>query len=256
MGLPTTHTDTRSPERTDDSPVPDPSGYRGVALFTITSGRVCAEFSQAVRSLLLHDAAGQQHIRYDLTRQGIGISVVRNAAVDAFLHDTDAEWMLCLDDDTVPAMDTVDILMQHAKESGSLFLNGLYLTTIEEGLVACAWGMDDAPLTQTQLLAELEAENYVFEVLKVGAGCALMHRDLLLKMHANNPGDPWFGEPIIDGVRQGEDFAFCYRARDVGIPPMLDIEVNVGHVKTIIWSKAMLGNVQVTVDDHSRRDTA
>lgn len=250
MGLPTTHTP-RSPSG-DNSPVT----YRGVALFTITAGRVCAEFSQAVRALVLHDAAGPQHIRYDLTRQGIGLAVVRNAAVDAFINDTDAEWMLCLDDDTVPAMDTVDILLRHAEEFDTLFLNGLYLTTIEEGLVACAWGMDDAPLTQQQLLAKLDAEDYVFEVLKVGAGCALMHRDLLVKMYHADAGDPWFGEPVVDGVRQGEDFAFCHRARAVGISPMLDIEVNVGHIKKIIWSKAMLGNVEVTVDDHSRKETS
>jgi hypothetical protein len=204
--------------------------------------------------MVLHDAGGSQHIRYDLTRQGIGLAVVRNAAVDAFINDTDAEWMLCLDDDTVPAMDTVDILMRHAREYDTMFINGLYLTTIEEGLVACAWGLDDQPLSQQQLLTRLEAEDYVFEVLKVGAGCALMHRDLILKMYAENPGDPWFGEPIMDGVRQGEDFAFCHRARAVGVPPVLDIEVNIGHIKKIIWSKAMLGNVEVTVADHSRKE--
>jgi GT2 family glycosyltransferase len=67
-----------------------------------------------------------------------------------------------------------------------------------------------------------------------GAACLLVHRDALCAIgDAFRPHTslPWFAETEKDGQPIGEDITFCLRARQLGIPIVVNTGVEVKHRK-------------------------
>lgn len=243
MSLPTTHTE---PSEHPDAP---PTPRRGVAVYNINPGTVEHHFAQSLRSLLIHDVTTSQHIVGDFQRAGGGLTLMRNAAVAHFINETRAEWMWFLDSDIYLPMDTLDILMAKVDPTSLPVLMGMYITSLPEGLVPCAWGMDGEILDADETARLIKDGTKTVEVTRTGAGCSLVHHSVLQAMYNANPENPWYDEPVINGVRIGEDFAFCENVRRLGYKIYLDLEVDLGHVKTIIFNKEMLGNVRIEVVD-------
>lgn len=79
-----------------------------------------------------------------------------------------------------------------------------------------------------------EVGEGIIRVDGAGAGFMLIPRvviDTLFAIHGAPV--PWFHEPIIDGVHQGEDYGFCIRAAEAGFPTYLVPSVTLLHNKTV-----------------------
>lgn len=74
----------------------------------------------------------------------------------------------------------------------------------------------------------------------VGFGCALIHREVFLELERRFPDlapqseyTPWrYFQPVAD---EGEDEAFCGRARQCGIPIWLDTDLICGHIGSMAF---------------------
>jgi hypothetical protein len=240
MGLPD------SPTQELDADDPGTTPYRGVCIYNCNPGTVTHLYSQSLRALIVNDVQTTGHIIGDYERIGQGLSVMRNAAVSHFLTNTTGEWMWFLDSDIYLPIDTLNLLLEVAHPDDAPIICGLYVSSLPEGMVPVAWGLDGQVLDPSWTQEQIGNGVRLVETTRMGAGCLFMHRDALWKMHANQPEDPWFGEHLVDGVRAGEDFTFCDRARAAGIKLHVDLGVDLGHVKTIVFSKQMLGNVTIT----------
>lgn len=53
--------------------------------------------------------------------------------------------------------------------------------------------------------------------------------DTLAQIHGDP--QPWFHEPVIDGIHYGEDLAFCLRVKDAGFSVWAHREVELAHYK-------------------------
>ena len=225
------------------------TGPWGVAIYNVNGGSVTSQFDMSMVSLMARYLADPASCPIRQYRQRPGTSVLsmaRNGAVLQFLNETDAEWMLQIDSDIDFPPDSVDRILEVAHPVDAPIICGLYLSTLPEGLTAVAWPeVDGPPYDADTLVRALKNGERLLPCERTGAGFLLVHRDVLMAMHDAAPVDPWFGEEFVHGVKQGEDFTFCVRARKLGYPIYVDIGLDLGHVKTIVWTKEMLGNVLV-----------
>lgn len=233
----------------------------GVAIYNVNPGEVTDQYHKALLSMIVYDMENRHQIISYRSRVGTStLSMSRNAAVTHFLNETNAELFLFLDSDIECPADTLEILADRIDDEHQIVC-GLYCSVLPEGLVPLMWHLPPADDPEATDGGVFTAEDYValadsgaelVEVSRTGAGFLLVHRDVLLKMHANDPEDPWFGEMHVNGIKQGEDFTFFYRARhNCGYRVFVDISVNLHHIKTIALHKGMLGNVLVAPADES-----
>ena len=69
----------------------------------------------------------------------------------------------------------------------------------------------------------------------MGAGFLMIRHEVIDVMQAvYGEPQPWFDEPVIDGVHYGEDLAFCRRVWDRGFSVWAHREVEVAHVKPVM----------------------
>jgi GT2 family glycosyltransferase len=84
----------------------------------------------------------------------------------------------------------------------------------------------------------VEGLDPLVKVDAMGAGFLMIRYEVLDVMEAvHGEPQPFFDEPVIDGVHFGEDLAFCLRAYERGFSVWAHREVEVAHVKSV-----MLGN--------------
>jgi hypothetical protein len=73
------------------------------------------------------------------------------------------------------------------------------------------------------------------KVSAMGAGFLMIRHEVLDVMRAvYDEPQPWFSEPVVDGVHFGEDLAFCNRVWERGFSVWAHREVEVAHVKNIV----------------------
>jgi GT2 family glycosyltransferase len=144
----------------------------------------------------------------------------RNGLVRWFLEETIADKFLSLDADIsfVPR----DLAQLDADEVDCV--SGVYCNAFDGVVRPVASFFTDTEMSDEPLM----------EVEAVGAGFLLITRNLLEKMALlYEPPMRWFHEPIIDGAHFGEDFGFCYRLGEMGVPVHLDLRVQLSHYKTV-----------------------
>ena len=148
------------------------------------------------------------------------IAYGRNQLLQAFLS-TGSEWLLMVDTDILFTVDDVAALLRLGAPAACGWYNDA------EGLSVARWW---APDERRMVPVDLPAEPT--EIAGVGAGFLLVHRVVLQKMDdGSDPEFPWFAEGRRAGRSIGEDYEFCYRLHDRGIPLLLDPSVHVGHRK-------------------------
>lgn len=193
---------------------------------------------------------------------GPRIAHARNAIVKAFLSG-DADWLLMVDADMVWRHEVVGKLMESAHPSsrpivGALCFGGGRTGTIFPTIYRLGEGPEPfAPV-------EDWPENALCQVDATGAAFLLMHRRALERI-GQRFGDPypWFVEgAVYRGRPFSEDWAFCLRAKDLGIPVHVHTGCEVGHVKqTVLDATAYrryralrdeLGGAQAVVEDFTR----
>ena len=162
----------------------------------------------------------------------------RNKMVRAFLG-TALDWLLIVDTDMVwepedwaRLRDSAD--PEHPWVSGTYFVDNA-------PPAPCAVTFDDQGKAYHPILSEDSPE-----LLRVSAACVgfgLIHRSVFLEAADVTNDHEWFehGWRAPNGQTLSEDWAFCARAGEAGIPIHLNTKVRVGHLKSRILGWADYG---------------
>jgi hypothetical protein len=202
---------------------------------------------------------GKEKMRFYMESGDAVISNTRNKLADHFLK-SNAEWSLWIDDDIIPPIGraawwknicrtnadypervagqhVAHRLMEHGK-SGKKVVGGLYFGRNSQGSPMFYEGLIDRE-------AHMAARNMEDSVRKCGwvaTGCLLVHRQVFLDIQAKFPElapvlNPEPMQPKREfwdffrlGVTDGEDVAFCKRAREAGHDVYVDTGLVCGHV--------------------------
>ena len=213
-----------------------------VALGWVHPGEVSSAFMRSVLDFVVSESLRGKQNRYggfvEIT-SGPRIASARNNIVEAFLDQLSADWLLMIDADMVFRPEAVDTLLKAADPVlrpvvGGLCFGGgrggdifptIYVMTPEEPCKI----IEDYP------------ENALCEVDATGAAFLLMHRDVLEKMRAEYADHPypWFVEgTIYKNISFGEDWAFCMRVKQMGLPIHVHTGAKTGHIKPHVLDEA------------------
>lgn len=135
----------------------------------------------------------------------------------------EADWVFWLDSDMVFKADTLVRMMKTAQDENIDILTGLYFRRV--------------PPYSPVLFDKLELKDGIcewsefktipeglFEVGGCGFGCVLMKTDVFFDVQSK------FGTMFAPIGNNGEDLAFCWRARECGYKIICDPSVICGHV--------------------------
>lgn len=144
-----------------------------------------------------------------------------NLALSAI--QAEADYVFWLDSDMVFPSDTLVRMFKVLEENNLDILTGLYFRRVPPY----------SPVLYERLELDGEACDYaefktlpdeLFEVGACGFGCVLMKSDVFFDVQAK------FGNMFAPIGNNGEDVAFCWRARECGYKIFCDPEIICGHV--------------------------
>lgn len=189
---------------------------------------------------------GRDKIRFDMSIGDAMIYHSRNKLVEKFLQ-TDAKYLLMMDDDIIPcigrpawmrstvqsAQNVPDLPLQRhiihrLLNSGKTLIGGAYFGRQEGARLMCS--------NQGFVEAARAYNDMVEPVDWIGTGCLLIHRSVFddirkkfPELTTNDPENPFdYFLPMKGHV--GEDISFCYRAKESGHMPHIDLGTPVFHV--------------------------
>lgn len=220
----------------------------------LDGGTWSACFGLSYRDMLLYDASHNRRIIREGGKElravsGSGqLGVNRNKVARDFLDGTDAEWLLFIDSDMGFDPDTADRLVAAADPADRPVAGALcFAVKRVEGVRVPHHGELFEIQPTLYEFVELEDEagfralvdyprGELVRVDATGAACLLIHRSVLERVRAEI-GDVWFDSvPTPDGLRQlSEDFSFCMRLRDLGVPLHVDTSVKTAHHKGVFF---------------------
>ena len=189
---------------------------------------------------------GRDKIRFDMSIGDAMIYHSRNKLVEKFLQ-TDAKYLLMMDDDIIPcigrpawmrstvqsAQNVPDLPLQRhiihrLLNSGKTLIGGAYFGRQEGARLMCS---------NQGLVEAARAYNDMVEPVDwIGTGCLLIHRsvfdDIRKKFPELTTNDPenQFDYFLPMQGHVGEDISFCFRAKDAGHMPHIDLGTPVFHV--------------------------
>ena len=196
-----------------------------------TVSNVDASFFASILSMRYDD--GNQYMTYVKSN-----SLIYNARIE-IAHEAiraGADYLMFIDSDMVCQSDTVKRMV--AGIHGKDFLTSLYfrrrMPTKPLILKYLEWYQDET------LGAQTYAETYedyprdsVFEVEGCGFGCCIMRTEIAKRMEIACNGNPWTPLPNLS-----EDFAFCWRARQIeGIKLWCDSSIRPGHAGLHVYTQ-------------------
>jgi hypothetical protein len=253
----------------------------GVAVVYCHPGTVEGLFHESMMQLLLHDARTNQRVTRDGEVASLGsgprISSARNTLANLVLaHPKRPDWMWMVDADMTFAPDTLDRLVKAATDHQALIMGGLCFGGGRGGALFPTLYRLTEPDEDGKVVHHIEdyPADSVVKVDATGAACILVHRAALVKIRdafktmdtpkgkIANPA-PWFMETFHNGREFGEDWTFCMRAAQVGIPVYVHTGIKVGHVKPhlldeVAWHEFLtkreeLGSKEAVVDAFRKR---
>jgi GT2 family glycosyltransferase len=220
------------------SPVNDPPL---VFLGTICGGSLRVEY---VNSMIQTAITPETGVRATIIEPyGPYLDDGRNVVIErALAHPLEFEYLLFVDSDIAWRPDDVRkiVAAAEAHRDEPAIYTGAYSSTRHNEQFAVVGNFEpDTRNVRCFTLEEFygihaEVGDGIVRVDGAGAGFMLIPRvviDTLLELHGAPV--PWFHEPIIDGVHQGEDYGFCIRAADAGFPTYLVPSVTLLHNKTV-----------------------
>src|SRR5579885_3459246 len=159
---------------------------------------------------------------------------VRNFLVRWFLDETDAQWLLQVDDDMAFTLRDSAMLLEAGDPYARRVVSGLIYQTDEQ---IAWWGRDPRGRVARYYPHTLGLHR----LARVGAAFLLVHRRVFERMRqAAAPEESWiwFGRDddlrlTVNSLMQraGEDTSFCRRAEELGFSIWGDSRVQVGHLK-------------------------
>ena len=215
----------------------------------IMVGYVCYNQTNPVTAFAMIAMAldfGRDKIRFDFVRDEKNIYHARNVLVEKFLQ-TAAKYLLMMDDDIVPcigrpnwlratiqsAQNVADLPLQRhiihrLINSGKNLIGGAYFCRQEKTKLMCS---------NQGLVQSARVYNDIVEPVDwIGSGCSLIHRGVFEDIKKKYPelatanSDAPFNYFMPMAKHTGEDIAFCYRAKEAGHIPHIDLGTPVFHL--------------------------
>ncbi len=227
-----------------ESPAGDQAMEPGkVCITNLNPGEVRIEFLNSLLETVIGDLNDRRVISY--IRPAIAgplLDIYRNRAVEWFLANSTAEWMLFIDSDIVWKLSDLYALIDAADASERPVMSGVYLMILPEGLRPGMFfrqtNEETGVTSMTPWPKELPVvDGPLVDCDGVGAGFLLMHRTLLTDMLTKYGAPmPWFANEVIDGVVHGEDFTFCKRVQEMGFRVIANPAVRLDHIKSATFT--------------------
>lgn len=205
----------------------------------ISPGQVATLFHESMMTMLRQD---ERITKIHSIISGPRIASARNDIIREFLK-TENEWVLLLDSDMVFEPNLLDTLLGSANARirpvvGGLCFGGGRVGVPFPTLYALTDPKDHGGKL-TRVISDYP-KDALCKVDATGAACLLIHRKVLQDMGDkykdmpdgySNP-HPWFAESVHRGHEYGEDWTFCIRLKQMGVPLYVNTAAKLGHVKT------------------------
>lgn len=214
---------------------------KDVYVANLNPGVVRHEYVGTLIELLMHDVAHDGRIACYVPRLSGGcLGIYRNLTCEHFLDTCEKiptlEYLFFIDSDIQLKPDTLDVLL--ATEAP--LIAGLYYMSLDGGIKPSVFDYkyDESDDMFHMVPRDYVEPNAIIPCGGTGAGCLLIHKDVLAKLLATyGRPSPWFAESVHGGVAFGEDFTFCLRANAEGYPILVHTGAEVGHVKNVVLSR-------------------
>ena len=236
-----------------------------VVLSYIHPGDVSGAFMEAVLNVVDHDAAGPRHIGRRISlRSGPRIASARNSLVRTFLT-TDAEWLWMLDTDMVFQPHTLDRLLDAANAKRRPIMGALCFGGARGGVVyptIYRLRQPDEDHGPVECIRDYPPDT-ILQVDATGCACLLVHRSVLERIAGAARPDgtlcfpepaPWFSESVYRQHEFGEDWSFCLRAAQLGIPVHVHTGIRIGHIKPAVVDEAAYREYQAMAEQVGGED--
>jgi len=173
-------------------------------------------------------------------RTGPALAQARNQISRIFL-DSPYEWLWMLDSDMIISAATLPALLAAASPEVMPVLGAMCF--IQAGpvqgqeipnLYEAVRDPRDGRFTFKSL--ERFPMGPPFRVAATGGACLLVHRSVFKRIEEADPSyrGLWFAELTAEGYAFGEDFSFCMRCSQAGVPVHVHTGVQVAHTKSAV----------------------
>ena len=159
-------------------------------------------------------------------------AAARNHVSKVFLENSDAEWLMMIDNDMAPPHTILDCLIG-APEEADVIVPRFWIWDGGVGAPVLAWGVLSEDPKQPEVNALFVSKGFV-ELRKCGTGCIFIRRSALEKI-----AKPYFWYPANEdgGYTATEDIMFCEKLRTAGGRIFGNGDFEVGHFHNIDISK-------------------
>ena len=211
-------------------------------------GTVQGEFCYSLMYAVKTDAHDRNLIDNLFAFTATIVSKGRNLVFEHFLN-TDSEWLLMLDADTIWSARNIYDLYDTAVANNLKVINATYFFDhTDKGIIPALFnpGDDIGDMSLVNLKELLNEE--IIEVQWAGLGAMLIHRDLVEQTKTvGSDGRPyWFAEGVVDGFFVEEDYFFFNKVKEVGHKVYATPKVLIGHIKkTCLTINQYLENTRV-----------
>lgn len=216
-----------------------------VMVYYLSPGQVEHEFCQSLLEMSIYDLMTSRHLAGVFgVRSGALLASARNSVAQQFLDADAADWLLFIDSDMTFERDALEHLFQHADPETCPIIGGLcYGLDFVEGPFPVVYNLVDTPDgPMTHRPSHLVQHTGLLKVDATGSAFLMIHKSVLLAIQERgfSKAYPWFQETELGGGHPvGEDIAFCLRARTLGFPIVVNLDLRIGHKKDqIVIGKA------------------
>lgn len=211
---------------------------RDVLLYVPHGGWIRAEFMTSAFAALADPDGPVAELRE--MHCGPVMGQARNTITQNWLASP-YEWLLMADSDMVFTPATIRKIREAADPVGRPVVGALCWTFADGGRIATVYrrDKDDAGRFGFTNYDDVP-DDEVIQVDATGAAFLLLHRSVITRLEEREPQSRglWWAELAVDGRLFGEDFSFCVRCIDAGIPVHVRTGARTGHVKTIVLGAA------------------
>ena len=171
--------------------------------------------------------------------QGIQIAKQRQGMINAWL-DSDIDWMLLVDSDVALTPELVLGLWETAHVNNLKVLSGVYYTL---------WVPEATPIPvpvpavfsyteKGSIPMHPLPENQIIQADYIGLGLVLIHRSTIETLKEKFPDGIFFAEYFgPNGEFSSEDYQFCKKLNEAGIPILVHTGLVAQHMKRIAIDK-------------------
>jgi hypothetical protein len=221
-----------------------------VAIGMITAGEIRFESVQSICACLATETVA----RTFFVQNGPYLDNGRNELVRTFNTPEVRDYcthLLMVDSDIAFTPEDVRVLYDAAQERA--VVGGVYYNNFGGTIkpIVYDWATVEAGGVERRTLAVIDrwedgwplwpighkgsGPEPLVKVAAMGAGFLMMRYEVLDVMgEVYGEPQPWFDEPVIDGVHFGEDLSFCNRVWERGFSVWAHREVEVAHVKSVL----------------------